>query len=209
MKVKIYVEGGGDQAKLKRECRRAFSKFFEKAGFKGKMPRIVACGSRGSAYGDFCTAVETAIDKELPLLLVDSEAPVKPQHQQVGQFDPWGHLQDQDGWNKPANTKDEQAHLMVQCMEAWFLADRQCLRKFFGNQFQANALPGNQNIETIGKQQLFDALKNATHHTQKGKYGKGAHSFKILELIEPKRVFQQSPWADRLRDKLDRDLSHV
>ena len=48
-KVKIYVEGGGDQAKLKRECRRAFSKFFEKAGFKGKMPRVVASGSRGSA----------------------------------------------------------------------------------------------------------------------------------------------------------------
>ena len=95
---------------------------------------------------------------------------------------------------------------MVQCMEAWFLADRQCLQDFFGNHFQANALPGNPNIESIVKQQLFDALKNATRHTQKGEYGKGTHSFKILELIEPERVFQQSPWAARLRNKLDNEL---
>jgi len=206
VRVKIYVEGGGDQARLKRECRRAFSKFFEKAGFKGRMPRIVACGSRGSAYDDFSTAVKTTTDEELPLLLVDSEAPLQPRHQQAGQFDPWGHLQAQDGWNQPANTDGEQAHLMVQCMEAWFLAERQCLRNFFGNQFQANALPSNPNIESIGKQQLFNALKSATRHTQKGEYGKGAHSFKILELIEPERVFQQSPWADSLRDKLDREV---
>ncbi len=169
------------------------------------MPRIVACGSRGSAYDDFCTAVETATDEELPLLLVDSEAPVQPQHQQVGQFDPWGHLQARDDWNKPGYADDRQAHLMVQCMEAWFLADRQCLQDFFGNQFQTNALPGNPDIETIRKQQLFDALKNSTHHTQKGEYGKGSHSFKILEMVDPAKVFQQSPWAERLRDKLDRE----
>ncbi len=206
MRVKIYVEGGGDQAKLKRECRRAFSKFFEKAGFKGRMPRVVACGARDSAYGDFCTAVKTATDDELPLLLVDSEAPVQPQHQQTGQFDPWGHLQARDGWNQPANTDSEQAHLMVQCMEAWFLADRQCLQDFFGNSFQTKALPGNQNIEVIGKQQLFDALKNSTRHTQKGEYGKGSHSFKILENINPKLVFSASLWAKRLRDTLENKL---
>lgn len=206
MRVKIYVEGGGDQARLKRECRRAFSKFFEKAGFKGRMPRVVACGSRGSAYDDFCTAVKTTTDEELPLLLVDSEAPVQPQHQQEDQFDPWGHLQARDDWSQPANTDGEQAHLMVQCMEAWFLADRQCLQDFFGNHFQANALPGNPNIEAIEKQQIFDALKKSTRHTQKGEYGKGSHSFKILEMVDPARVFKQSPWADRLRDKLDREL---
>ena len=205
-KVKIYVEGGGDQARLKRECRRAFSKFFEKAGFNGRMPRIIACGSRGSAYDDFCTAVNNAAAGELPLLLMDSEAQIQQQHQQAGNFDPWGHLQARDGWNRPANADDQQAHLMVQCMEAWFLADRQCLLNFFGNHFQANVLPGNQSIESIAKTELLDALKNATRHTQKGKYGKGAHSFKILEQIEPDAVFQQSPWAERLREKLKKEL---
>jgi len=72
-KIKIYIEGGGDQAKLKRACRRAFSKFFERAGFAGRMPGVVACGSRNKAFNDFCTAVATANDGVLPLLLVDSE----------------------------------------------------------------------------------------------------------------------------------------
>ncbi len=205
-RVKIYVEGGGDQAKLKRECRRAFSKFFEKAGFKGRMPRVVACGSRNDAYGDFCTAVNVVTADELPLLLVDSEAQVAPRHQHEGQFKPWEHLQARDDWKKPANADDEQAHLMVQCMEAWFLADRPCLQEFFGHHFQANALPGNQDIESIEKKQLFDALKQATRHTPNGQYGKSSHSFKILEAMNPDQVFQQSKWTERLRDKLEKEL---
>jgi len=41
-KLKIYIEGWGDHAKLKRACRRAFSKFFAKAGFAGRMPGVWA-----------------------------------------------------------------------------------------------------------------------------------------------------------------------
>lgn len=68
-KVKIYVEGGGNLARLKRKCRQAFSSFFKRAGFKDRMPRIVACGSRNNAYDDFCTAntrffVESSGDNE-------------------------------------------------------------------------------------------------------------------------------------------------
>ncbi|MDR0720595.1 MAG: hypothetical protein LBF78_13230, partial [Treponema sp.] len=55
--VKIYVEGGGDTHTLRTACRRGFSGFLEKAGLKGYMPRIVACGSRNNAYADFCTAM--------------------------------------------------------------------------------------------------------------------------------------------------------
>ena len=32
---------------------------------------------------------------------------------------------------------DEQAHLMVQCMEAWFLADRETLAAVFGRGLKA------------------------------------------------------------------------
>ncbi|MCK5244231.1 MAG: DUF4276 family protein [Desulfobacterales bacterium] len=198
MNVKIYVEGGGDQRKLKRECRRAFSKFFEKAEFKGKMPRVVACGSRNDSYADFCTAVKTSSTTELPLLLVDSEAPVQPQHQNK----PWQHLKDEDGWDIPRNTMEEQAHLMVQCMETWFLANQTCLQTFFGQGFNDNALPHNPNIESVDKTQLFEGLKNATRHTQKGEYGKASHSFKILEKLNLAAVTERSPWAKRLIDKL-------
>lgn len=55
--VKIYAEGGGNAASLKAECRKGFSKFFETAGFKGRMPRVIACGGRQDAYDSFCTAI--------------------------------------------------------------------------------------------------------------------------------------------------------
>lgn len=73
MKVKVYVEGGGDGKSLHIKCREGFRKLFEKAGFKGRMPATRACGGREAAYDDFKTAVEHAGDDEYPMLLVDSE----------------------------------------------------------------------------------------------------------------------------------------
>jgi hypothetical protein len=55
--IKLFVEGGGDSKTLRTACREGFAEFLGKAGLKGSMPRIVACGGRGSAYNDFCTAV--------------------------------------------------------------------------------------------------------------------------------------------------------
>jgi len=201
--VKIYVEGGGDQNKLRRECRRAFSKFFEKAGFKGKMPGIVACGGRQKAYNDFRTAVRRASSEEMPFLLVDSEAAVSVSHKDR----PWNHLKQRDRWDKPDNSTDEQAHLMVQVMESWFLADPSVLRDFFGNDFRQNALPGNKNIEQIPKEEVLRSLKKASGRTGKGEYGKGPHSFKILEKINPESVAASSGWARRLLDELKTALS--
>jgi hypothetical protein len=97
---------------------------------------------------------------------------------------------------------EEQAHLMVQCMETWFLANRTCLQTFFGQGFHDNALPHNPDIESVDKTQLFDGLKNATRHTHKGEYGKASHSFRILEKLNPAAVTERSPWAKRLIDKL-------
>lgn len=61
--MKLYVEGGGDSAALKTACRAGFSEFLSKAGLKGKMPRIVACGSRQNAYDSFCTAINSGEDQ--------------------------------------------------------------------------------------------------------------------------------------------------
>jgi len=202
VKVKIYVEGGGDASRLKSSCRRGFTKFFKRAGFQGKMPRIIACGSRNSAFDDFCTSLRNSAADEYPLLLVDSEAPVESSNHDK----PWAHLHARDNWQKPQGATDKQAHLMVQCMESWFLADRRCLKKFFGQDFQETALPGNQEIESINKQQIFSALKQTTRQTNKGKYGKGAHSFTLLENLDPQKVLNDSPWAKRLIDELNARL---
>jgi hypothetical protein len=189
----LFVEGGGDRKPLKTECRNAFTSFLDKAGVT-KKPRVVACGGRRDAYDSWCTAVSNG---EQALLLVDSEAPVAAQHQQGTA--PWQHLKQRDGWNKPANTDDNDCHLMVQVMESWFLADRETLASFFGQGFNGHQLPAVANpIEGIAKAQVYQSLANATKNCKtKAEYGKGEHSFKLLARIDPDKVTAASGWAKR------------
>lgn len=207
--VKLYVEGGGDRKALRIECRRGFQEFLEKAGLKGKMPTIVACGGRRSAYEDFCTAIANG---EAAMLLVDSEAPIATAHQ-TGKPDewlPWQHLKacPGDGWDRPQGAREADCHLMVQCMESWFLADRERLKDFFGHGFRDSALPPAANpVETIAKTAVLDSLKEATRHCQpKGQYGKGDHAFKLLAQLDPAKVVAASPWANRFVDTLKQKM---
>ena len=205
--VKIYVEGGGDAASLKAECRRGFAEFLEKAGFKRpKKPSVVACGDRNDAFDSFATAIRHG---ETALLLVDSEDTVQASHQQgkPNQWKPWSHLHQRDKWNKPEKADDIQCHLMVQCMEAWFIADRQTLASFFGHNFKDTQLPNAANaIESISKEKLYESLAKASKSCQKGQYGKGSHSFKLLALINPVNVSAASPWAKRFIDTLKKQM---
>ncbi len=92
---------------------------------------------------------------------------------------------------------------MVQVTETWFLADQTALAKFFGPGFNAGRLPKRQAIEEIPKAEVFAGLKEASRRTKtKGPYRKGAHSFKILALIDPDRVRNRASWADRLLETL-------
>jgi len=196
--MKLYVEGGGDTNLLKTACRKGFSEFLKKAGVAGKLPRIVACGSRQNAYDSFCTALAKG---ERAFLLVDSEGAVDNAPPQ-----PWQHLANRTGdqWPKPPTASDDDCHLMVQVMEAWFLADRQTLQTFFGQGFQAGALPAvTGNIETLDKALVYQSLARATSNCKtKAPYGKGEHSFKLLALIDPNRVQRASLWAKRFIDEL-------
>jgi hypothetical protein len=199
--VKVYVEGGGNHNKaLETECRRGLQEFFERGGLRGRLPRVVARGGRQQAYDAFCSALVYAQRNETSLLLVDSEAPV----QQPG---PWEHLKQRagDGWDRPPGATDEQAHLMVQCMEAWFLADQDCFRRYYGDGFRSGALREWVNVENVLKADVMSALRAATRDSRtKGEYSKGNHSFKILALIDPVKVRAASAYADRLLETLDR-----
>ncbi len=189
--VRLYVEGGGDTNRLRTACRRGFREFFLKAGLAGSMPRIIASGSRRSAYDDFCIAQREGVD--CALLLVDSE-------EAVAEDDgPWDHLSKRDRWPRPPDASDGQCHLMVQVMESWFLADKAALGRYFGKGFNERALPKRDDIEAIPKADVFKGLENATRQTEtKGSYSKGSHSFEILALIDPKLVRRASPYANRL-----------
>lgn len=191
--VKVFVEGGGQDKSLKVECRKGFSEFFKKAGFAGHMPRVVACGSRNDAFDSFCTACANG---ESAVLLVDSE-------DKVTADSVWAHLTARDGWQPPTSVDSDRAHLMVVVMETWFLADKPALARFFGQGFNADALPKNPNVEDIAKRDIYAGLERATKATKsKGTYGKGAHSFKLLQTIDPDLVKAASRHAADLLNAL-------
>jgi hypothetical protein len=189
--VKLYVEGGGDTEFLQSLCERGFRQFLEAAGLHGKMPRIVACGGRGAAYDNFKTAMKKRQPGTLPLLLVDSETAVGDNAQV------WRHLKERDGWEKPAGAKEEQAFVMVQCMETWFLADREALASFFVSGFKDKAIPKWPNLEGMEKSTVLEVLASATAHCDKKVYAKGNLSFELLAQISPAKVEKACPHAAR------------
>jgi hypothetical protein len=200
VKIKLYVEGGGDDNEaLRTACRQGFAYLLQKAGLTGRMPRIVACGSRTEAFKKFRIAAGAAGSDEFVCLLVDSEDPVEDK------ILPWAFLRARqvDQWPKPVTVSDDSAQLMVQCMEAWFLADADPVEQFFGHGFRGNALPNRSDIEKIPKRDVFDALKGATRAcTTKGEYRKGKLSFELLAAIDPTKLSAASPYAARFFDTL-------
>lgn len=171
------MEGGGDRAELHSECRRAFQALIEKAGFKGRMPKFTAMGPRGKAFSAFCRAHTAAGQGEFPVLLVDSEEP-------VAEASRWAHLRARDKWEKPDGVEEDQAQLMVQCMETWIVADRGTLREFFGQGFRVNALPAMNELENRSKEDVQNGLERATENC-KGPYKKGKRSFRVLAELDP------------------------
>ena len=190
MRAKLYVEGGGQSRVLRQALREGFRAFFEKAGLE-RLPKVVACGSRRHAYDDFCAAIGRP-SADFAALLVDSEGPVKATMA-------WAHLKERDGWEQPATATEKSVYLMVEVMESWFLADRDCLARYFGNGFRASALPAPQrDVEDVAKQDVERALNEATRHSRKGRYAKGRDSFELLRQIDAAKIIEASPHARRL-----------
>ncbi len=162
MNVKIYVEGDGDSKEQHGRCREGFSKLIEKAGFRGRMPRIIAGGGRESTYDRFKTATAAGAQAAYPILLVDSEDPVQDEDTVPDSAVAWVHLKSRDNWDCPASVKNDQAQLMVTCMETWIMADREALHTVFGASLRTNALLPQHDLEARSRQDVHNALENAT-----------------------------------------------
>jgi hypothetical protein len=196
VRLRIYVEGGGDAGSTKAACREGFRRFFQNLGNLKQNPTVIASGGRFKAFQNFCDALARNTD-EFILLLVDAERPVST--------DIWPHLgAAPDAWRKPDSATDEQPHLMVQSMEAWFVADREALAKYYGRGFRIKSLPSRQDVEAIPKDDLVSALQWATRDTTKGEYHKTAHAYTLLGLIAPAKVRKKSRHAERFFDVLSR-----
>ena len=91
--------------------------------------------------------------------------------------------------------------MMVQVMETWFLADRQLLKSYFGNQLRENRFKAWPALEDVPKQTIIDALTGATADCSKV-YAKGKVSFEILQDLDPDRVENACPHAKQLLERL-------
>jgi hypothetical protein len=195
VKVKLYVEGGGDGKDLRIACTRGFRKLLGKAGYR---LRPVACGSRNAAFDRFRTALRGR-DDYYPMLLVDSESAVSGK--------PWEHLKKPGGWKKPSRAKDDQAQLMVQCMETWCVADRKALRRFFGQCLQESALPQLDNLESRPKHDVQQKLKHATRPCGPNRmYKKGRRSFELIAELDPSELKKHLPHFKMFCTVLDKKL---
>lgn len=201
MKVKIYIEGGGDIDGQRERFRAAWVKFFKKSGLTN-MPQTVVCGSRTRAFDRFTTAVRHDADM-LHLLLVDSEDGVKSGKSA------WQHLKNRkdDNFDKPSKAGVKDAFLMICCMETWFLADRDALAAFFGQGFNGKAIPAWAKLEEVPKRDVIDALDRSTKACGPRQYAKGDLSFELLATINPTEVEQKCDEAKRLLNRLRALLS--
>jgi hypothetical protein len=182
----------------KSRFREGFRAFFRSIDEKGRQRRvrfqIIACGPRAEAYSDFKKARESHPDA-FNVLLVDSEGPVDQNSSALE------HLRRIDKWDFP-NCGEDTCHMMVQAMEAWFIAHTDALADFYGRELRLNQIPLNPNVEEVPKERLEIGLKSATKGTKKGEYHKGKHSHEILKRIDPVVVCERAPHCKKLFDVL-------
>ncbi len=194
--VSIYMEGGGRGAG-RAALRRGMDEFLKTAKARARKKswkwKIVCCGSREEAWKLFKDAVDGDGGGKT-ILLVDSEGPVTGS--------PGAHVRQKDKWDVTGIGEDA-IHFMVQSMEAWIVADREALAKYYGSNFRPRALPRAKNIETVPPSKLLDALKRATRDTKKRKYHKINHASDLLARIEPERVKERCPSCRRLFEALE------
>ena len=202
MSATIYLEGGGsgaDSKELHIRCREGFRKLLEKSGYKKRMPRLFACGSRGATFDDFKTSLAGKGGGGYVAMWIDSEEPL------VDLEATWGHLKQRDKWTKPDGAADDQVLFMTTCMEALIVADHRALADRYGAKLQTSALPPLVNLESRDRHDIQDRLFHATRNCT-NPYSKGKRSFEILSKLTPDTLARHLPSFVRTRRILDERL---
>jgi hypothetical protein len=189
----LYLEGGGDDSDLRKQCRQGFAKLLEDAGFKRRMPRLIACGGRAAAFDDFKTRLENSSPGDFVGLLIDSEEPLADLNAT------WKHLQKRKGdeWQKPIGATDEQVLFMTTCMETWIAADQRTLAAHYGHTLKVGALPPLDNLESRGRHAIQDALARATKDCPNA-YQKGKRSFQLVGKLQAATLARHLPSFKRM-----------
>jgi hypothetical protein len=189
--IRVYFEGN---AALRPGFRKFFENIYDWAKTKGCRVDLIACGS------DWPREFRNAIKRHplaWNLLLIDSERPLAAYRS--------AEECARNGWDK---SYADSIFWMVEAMESWFHADKDAVESYYRDGFNRKALVANPLVEKIPKKDLLDGLKEATRHTQKGKYHKTAHAPKMLAAIDRDKVRKAAPNCDRLFDALETKLNN-
>ncbi len=201
MSATLYLEGaasGPDSKDLQSRCREGFRKVLEKSGFKGRLPRLSACGSRTSTFDDFKIGHAEKNSGDYVAMWIDSEDPVADIEQT------WQHLKHRDNWTKPAGASDDAVLFMTTCMETLIVADRTAIAKHY-RELQASALPPLVDLENRARQDVQAGLFRATRNCSNA-YSKGKRSFELLPILMPDVVSKYLPSFARALRILDQRL---
>ncbi|MGI8883241.1 MAG: DUF4276 family protein [Pyrinomonadaceae bacterium] len=205
--IRIYIEGDTKNKGKNTDItlRQGFNAFFreliEEAKNKNTTLRPITYGSKFETFKKFLDGVREYQDSFV-LFLLDSDAPLEENETPkafLKKQNPAWHLHD---------VEENQCHLMVHLMEAWFYTDKDKLAEYYGKDFNRNALVRNTNVEKIPKADVENGLANATRNTQKGEYHKTRHGAKILELINPQFVCNAAPNCKRLFEIVQEKLKN-
>jgi hypothetical protein len=190
--IAIYMEGGGHSRDTRTALRLGMDAFLaplkDAARTRGWRWRLIACGSRNEAIKGFAAALGQR-NGELSILLVDAEGPVAGS--------PAEHLRQSHGPDL-RGAEDGAIHLMVQVMETWIVADPDALATYYGPGFAAARLPKSQDLETVAKADITQALQNASAGSSKGAYHKIRHAKDLLMRIDREIVRRRCPFCERL-----------
>ena len=193
--IRIYFEGDD-------RLRPGFHSFFAdlRAAAWARRIRLQLVAGKGKVVRGFINALaKYPAPDTLNILLMDSDEPDSSQLRQ--------QLERRSDWRPPSGTSvsDGQIHWMVQAMEAWLLADRAALRRYYGQRLREGGIPGSEStVESIGDPVL--ALETATRDTQKRRYHKTRHAPELLALVDVDRVRSNAPACNRLFTTLERVL---
>ena len=173
----VYLEGGT-------HLRRPMRNFLRRAVGNDISIDVDACRGRDRAIARFARASSGS------LLLIDSEG------------DDLNMLRQTVASRAQVLGVLDRTFFMVQLMEAWFLADRETLQKYYGSRFNARALRNNSQPEGVLKDDVINRLREATRDTPKRVYHKTAHAPDLLRRINPTAVYTACPNFARLIDFL-------
>ena len=196
--VTVHFEG---HRNLRSGFHKLFKPHIDRARRRRTRFNLIAGGSRSEVVKDFLRSCRLQ-PSNVNVLLIDSEGPVSDTASAIGS------LRTQSYWDESAACNDDQINLMVQAMEAWFIADPVALVSHFGSDFNTKALPNPQNAESVAPDDLTAAIGEGLRNSGRRRrgYDKVADGVILLQLIDDARVSQHCRHFKRLMDYLTRKI---